>query len=459
LLSPAAEHDELRAEDLEMLGEAAWAIGRYADSLRVRERAYAAYCAVGNHPAAAALAVMIATDYIVRLELAVATGWHQTARRILQGEAECPSHGMVAWLDAQAAMELGGDLDAALVDSQEAAAIGDRLGDPNVQMLGLATQGRVLIKQGKIDDGMAMTDEAMAIAISGQLSLWAAGYVYCNTLSVCQEIADFRRGIEWTEAARRCHANGSILPSSGHCRVHKAGVLRQHGDWKEAEEEARCGCDELLDMDRYHIGMAMEEIGEIRLRKGDLSGAEDALERAHELGRAAQPGLALLRLAHGKPDAALTSIGTALADDRCDRLTRHTLRAAQVEIAITAGKLEVARSAVEEMTDIAQAFGTAALGAALAAAEGAILLAAGNGSAALKELRRACQLWQEVDAPYEVARARVLLAEAYLAQLDHDSAALELRAARSTFERLGAVPEVRRVAELQGARQGQSPPV
>jgi tetratricopeptide (TPR) repeat protein len=358
---------------------------------------------------------------------------------------------MLAWMDAQAAVRLNGDLDAALRHSLEAVAIGERLGDPNVQMLGLAIQGLVLIRQGAIDQGLALTDEAMAIAVSGRLSLWAASQVYCHTLTVCQEIADFRRGLEWTEAARRCHGNGRILPSSGHCRIHKAGILRRHGNWTEAEEEARCGCDEVRDADRHHVGMAMEEIGEIRLRRGDLQGAEEAFGRAHELGRSAQPGLALLRLAQGKPDAALTSIGNALADDRLDRLTRHTLRAAQVEIALSAGNLEVARSAADEMAAIVHVYGTPALEAGRAAAEGALLLVAGESAAALKELQSACRLWQEVDAPYEVARARVLLAEAYQAQRDPDSAALELRAARSTFDRLGAVPDVRRVIELEGS--------
>jgi tetratricopeptide (TPR) repeat protein len=206
-------------------------------------------------------------------------------------------------------------------------------------------------------------------------------------------------------------------------------------------------------MDRQHIAMAMEEIGEIHLRKGDFRGAEEAFARAHELGRSAQPGLALLRLAQGKPDTALTSIRNALADERLDRLSRHTLRAAEVEIALAAGNVDVARTALDEMTEIARAFGMPAVEAARAAAEGTVLLAGGESAAALKELQRARRLWQEIDAPYEVARTRVLLAGAYLAQRDPDSATLELRAARSTFERLGAVPDLRCAIELEGSNR------
>lgn len=361
LLTAADAAGELGPEDLEMLGEAAWATAHYGASVRARERAYAAYVSAGNCQSAAVLAVMLATDYILRLELAVATGWHKTAERTLQDEQECRAHGMVTSLHGQFAMAIQEDLDAALRYAHEALDIGNRLGDLDVQMLSRTTQGRILVKQGKVEEGMALIDETMTGAVSGQLGVWAAGFVFCNTFSVCQEVVDLRRATEWTKAARRCNANEWIVPSSGHCRVHRAGVLRVHGNWSEAEEEANFGCDELQDGDRYHIGMAMYGIGEIRLRKGDLEGAEDAFHRAHELGPSAQPGLALLRLAQGKPEAGLTSIGNALADDALDRLARVTLLAAQVEIALARGAPGVAHSAAEEMTDIAQAFRTPAI--------------------------------------------------------------------------------------------------
>src|SRR5262249_34994134 len=149
-----------------------------------------------SHAAAAAISIMIATDYIARLELAVGLGWYQAARRILEGKPECAAHGLLAWMDGQAAMQVKGGLDAAPGPSQQAVEIGERLNDPDVQMLGLALRGQVLVKQGAIAEGLALTDEAMAVAVSGRLSLWAAGFVYCCTLSVCQAIADFRRGLE-----------------------------------------------------------------------------------------------------------------------------------------------------------------------------------------------------------------------------------------------------------------------
>ena len=197
-----------------------------------------------------------------------------------------------------------------------------------------------------------------------------------------------------------------------------------------------------------HIGMAMYEIGEIRLRKGDLAGAEAAFRQAHELGRPPLPGMALLRLAQGNVDAALSSITNALSDDVWDQLARAGLLAARAEISLAAQDLDGARRATAELGDIARAFRTPALEAAMASAEGAILLTEGESVDALRLLRRPCRLWQEVGVPYEIAKVRLLLARAFAARGDRDSAELEATAARSTFERLGATPDARRAAAL-----------
>jgi transcriptional regulator with XRE-family HTH domain len=454
LLAAAEAEDSLGPEDLEMLGEALWAAGRYADSLPARERAYARYVA-GEEPAAAAkIAVIIATDYILRLEMAVAGGWQAAAGRLLAGQPEHRAHGLSAWLDGQVAMMIHGDLDRALRRSLETVAIVDRLADLDIQTLGRTMQGRALIKSGRISEGMELIDEAAVAAVGGQLSAWVAGHVYCNTLGVCQEVADFRRAGEWIAAARQSSAG--IIPASGHCRVHEAGILRRHGEWQEAEEQARSGCDQLHLGDQHHVGLAMYEIGEIRLRKGDLAGAEAAFGRANELGRTPQPGLALLRMAQGKLDSAISSIGSALADDSWDRFGRVSLLAAQVEIALAAGHREAAHTASQAIAEIASDTGIPAMTAVRASVEGLLALAVGDAAAALSELRRSYRLWQEIGASYEVAKARMAMAEAYAGLGDTDSAAFELSASVATFERLGAAPDIQRASELLTAIGGEA---
>jgi class 3 adenylate cyclase len=434
---------ELGAEDLESLGDVAWVTSRYGEFFRAYERAFAAYVAQGHEQAAAGVAAMLANEYFPRGELAVGAGWHHTAARLLEGRPEGRAHALHSWTHAQLAV-LQPDLDAALVHSTRMAEIGERVGDLDLALLGRATQGRALVRLGRVEDATAAIDEAMAVAVSGQLRPWTACQVYCQTLSVCADLADYRRAGEWTVAAQRCCVRESIVPASGDCRVHRAGVLRWRGNWSEAEADALIGSEE-IGGNAVHVGLAQYEIGEIRLRRGDLEAAAQAFGRAHELGRSPQPGLALLRLAQGRMDAATALIEEALAEETVD-LLRATLLSARVEIAVAAGDRDAADAAVRELSTIAERFGTTALRAATACAQGAIQMAEGDAAAAAS-LRRGVQLWQELGVPFEAARARMLLAQAHAARGDPESAALELRAARSAFERLGATPDAGRATD------------
>jgi ATP/maltotriose-dependent transcriptional regulator MalT len=240
----------------------------------------------------------------------------------------------------------------------------------------------------------------------------------------------------------------------GICRVHRAQVLHTTGSWQEAEREATRACK---DMAHIHIGTIAEghyEIGEIRRLRGDLAGAEEAFRRAHELGREPQPGLALVRLAQGQADAAAASIRTALAV-LVSPLPRARLCVAQVEIALTAGDVETARTACTELEQTAATYESSGLAAAVRQARGALLLREGAAAEAVTVLRAACRRWQDLDATHHAANTRLLLAQAYRSLGDEDAAALELNAADAVFEQLGAEPGRRHVASLRG--RGSNP--
>jgi tetratricopeptide (TPR) repeat protein len=408
LLSAADTEAPLASEDLEALGEAAWVTSRYDEFFRAYERAYAAYNAQEERHAAARVAAMLANEYFPRGQLAVGAGWHQTAARLLEGQPEGRAHALHAWTHAQLAL-LERDLERALAHSERMAEIGDRVGDLDLALLGRATRGRALVRLGRVEEATAAIDEAMAVAVSGRLQPWTACQIYCQTLTVCGDLADYRRAGEWTVAAQRCCVRESIVPASGDCRVHRAGVLRWRGAWSEAEADALIGADELAG-NVIHVGLAQYELGEIRLRRGDLKAAQDAFTRAHEMGRSPQPGLALLRLAQGEDGAAAALIEKALVDETVD-LLRMPLLSARVVIALAADERDAARDAARELLTIAETFGTTALHAAAACAQGAIELAEGDASA-IASLGRGVQLWQEIGVPYEAAKARTLLAEA-----------------------------------------------
>jgi class 3 adenylate cyclase len=449
LLTEADAREPLSPGDLVTMAEAAWWVGRGEACISARERAFAAYLEAGEEVAAAGVAIALARDHKVKLESGIARGWLLRAERLLENQPENAERGWLLRTKAQQAASEA-DMDRALELAQQALDIGMRMEDRDLQAIALHDQGEYLVRMGRVEEGLALADEATVAAVGGELGPWATGIVYCNTISLSDALADYRRAGEWTEASIRWCERQSIAGFPGICRVHRADVIRLRGHWLQAEQEARQASSELEDSGLLMFaGEGFYEIGVVRLRMGDLQAAEDAFRQAHEKGRDPQPGLALLRLYQGKVDAAESSIRRAL-DETADRLNRAKLLPAAVEIAVTAGDLQFAGAATDELDAIAGEFRSPALHAEAAMCRGTVQLAEGDPAAACRSLKRSWQLWREVDAPYEAARARMLLGEAYRAQGDEEAAVLELQAARSAFERLGAASDLRRAWELIG---------
>jgi class 3 adenylate cyclase len=288
--------------------------------------------------------------------------------------------------------------------------------------------------------------------VGGELGPLATALIYCTTISACHRVGDYRRAAEWTDAAEACAVNPGRSDFPGDCHAHRVGVLHMHGKWDEAEREGEKAF-RVEGQEETHVGMALYEVGEILLRRGELDRAEETFRRAEDMGRTPQPGRALLLLARGKGEAAVSSIAGALADESWDRLARGRLLPGAVEVAIATRELLRARAAADELETIATSYGTTALEAAAQVALGSVLHAEGSAEAAAY-FRKAFQLWQEVDAPYEVARARLALAEVLSAGGDIDGGAAEARVARTLFERLGTLPDISRAQALQARAEG-----
>jgi class 3 adenylate cyclase len=445
LLKKADDRGQLEPEDLDAYGAAAWWLGQLGTAIEVRERAYAAHLKAGDKRRAASAALALANDYGHRLQSSMTSGWVSRAERLLAGIAESPEHGYLARARLNRAIG-SGDLDEALRWAQSVIDIGERLGDRNLEALGLQDKGRVLVERGDVAEGLALLDEAVVAAVGGDLDPHPTAVIYCNATVACQDLADYRRASQFSEAARRWCDRQAISGFPGMCRVRRAEVTRLRGAWGDAEAEARQACVELSDFCLDYAGEGFYQIGEIRLRVGDLEAAEESFRQAHELGRAPVPGLALLRLAQGKPKAGIALLRGALEDASRTRLGRARVLPALAELALAQGDLETAERATAEMEQIAEDFGTHALRAAASAARGELLMRGGDHAGAIATLERARRLWQETDAPYETARVRVLLAEAHRATGDREAAALELQAAVATFERLGGRPDAARAA-------------
>jgi class 3 adenylate cyclase len=455
----AADRRELEPRDFERFAEAAWLTGRLDEAIGLRERAYAGFSAAGEKLDAARLALTLAWDQSARGAFAVSHGWFANAERLLDQEPESVVHALMVLTQAVNLMWAQGDFPAAIESFDRASELGERFGDRNIQVLALAGKGRALVKSGEIEAGLALLDEGSAAAVCGELKPFYTGLVYCITISSCQDLGDYRRAAEWTEVANRWCDRLDVSGFPGACRIHRAEIMRLSGDWPGAEKQAIEACEELHDFDRFITAGGYYEVGEIRRRRGDFAAAEEAYRTANELGRDPQPGLALLRLAEGKVDAAVAGITRALAELE-DPLSRLRRLPAQIDIAVAAGDLKTARAAATELEQIVDSYKiggqrAAAFDATVHFASGEIKLAEDDSEEASRCLQRARDEWQKVGAPYETAQARMLLGIALRRQGDEHAATGELEAAEAVFERLGARLDQERAKELLGRLQAQ----
>jgi class 3 adenylate cyclase len=446
----------LAGEDQERLAEAAWLSAHPKESLEAIERAYAAYVEEGNPARAAYAALTLADEYEDRLQQAIANAWFHRATRLLEGQPEGAEHGYLELALARRSL-MSGAMDEAARHAAGVLDIGTRFGDRNLQAFGLVLQGMMLVAQADVEKGLALIDEATLAAVAGELDPIITGIIYCITIDVCRDLADFRRAGDWTEAAARWCERQDVHMFPGVCRVHRAEVMRLRGALSDAENEARRSIDELTAFGKLPVvSAALYEIGEIRLRIGDLDAAEDAFAQAHELGHEAQPGMSMLHLARGRTDAARASITTALADLPVPMI-RARLLPARVEIALAGHDVADAREAAEELREIASLFDSPVMHANAHQAIGAALTYEGDAPGAVAELRKAVRHWREADMPLETAQAQRCLALAYRLGGDEASAALELRAAKAAFERLGAMLETARCDDMiRAAEAGES---
>ena len=450
----AADPSDLRPQDLEALADAAWWQSKNDESIAARQQAYAAFAAANDERRAAYHAGRLSIEHFLREEPAVGAGWLMRAQRHLKDESECIEHGFLAVLEGTVA-RFNGDPDGAIALAQRAAAIAVRFEDRDVWALGIHTEGLVLIDRGDIAEGLALLDEAMTSVVAGELSSFFTGVVYCNVIEACLELADLRRAGEWSEAARAwCEGLPPESPYPGICRINRAEVETLRGAWREAEAEASRASTELMSFDPIAAAQAFYGTGEIRRRMGNFAGAEESFARAHEIGFEPQPGLALLRLAQGKAEAAGTGLRLALSGEPGSRMRRARLLEAQVDVALAVSDVETARTAAAELDAIATGYTAPALEATAATARGALRLAEDDVAGALDSLRHAISLWQELKMPYEAAGARTRYALALQRADAGEEATSELRVAVAAFERLGAVTDARAAKELLAGPAG-----
>jgi DNA-binding CsgD family transcriptional regulator len=447
----------LELDDLERLALAAYLTGHEEESTLAWTRAHHEAIRRDDPQRAARNAFLIGSGLMFRGETAPGLGWFARGGRVLEGCGECAEQAWPRTWNAFAQM-WGGDAEGARSVFAESAMVGKRFNDADLLMMSHLGQGMCLVLQGQGPAGIAVLDEVMVAVTSGEVSPMYAGIAYCTVIAGCSELFDLRRAREWTAALTRwCDSQPDLVPYRGNCLVHRSELMQLEGAWTEAMEAARQACEQLSAPVRWDtLGSAYYQLGELHRLRGEFPEAEESYRKASESGHQPEPGMPLLRLAQGRTDVAAAALRRAL-DETQEPPARARLLPAYVEIMIASRDVASARTAANELGQIAEFLNAAYLRAVATSAAGAVLLAEGDPRSALPKLRAAGSVWRVLDAPYEVARIQMLIGLACNALGDAETSALEFDGARKVFEQLGAKPDIERIDVLLRRTYGQTP--
>lgn len=449
-----ANLESLDADDLERLAVCAYLVGKERESDSAWARAHRLRRARGDLDGAARCAFWIGFRLVNSHARPEANGWIARLERLVEDlPADSLPRAQLAYLTGLRAVFDEGDLVTAAADLGRAVTLAASHLDPELAALARLALGRVLIFQGNITKGVRLLDDAMLTVRSERLSPIAVGDSYCTAIDACHDLFDVQRGQDWTDGLTRwCAEQPDLMPFAGICQVHRSEFLQLKGAWVEAMAQVGLARVWLSTPSRQLLyGAAVYQEGELRRLWGEFAGAEACYRQASEAGRDPQPGLALLRLSQGRNAEAAQAMDRAMAEAD-DPVLRSHLLAAYVEVMLACERVHDARQATARLAEVAHVLGSPMLDAVSHRATGSVLLAEGDPRAALAPLRRASDRFRERELPYEVARTAVLIGRARRELGDEEGARLVIDAARSTFERLGARPDLARLDSGRPAR-------
>lgn len=437
---------QLGPTDMELFAMTAFMLGRVREMLDIEEHAHHAYLEEGDRLNAARTGLWLAMNLASRGKFPQASGWVEVSERLLESEPDdCVARGY-ALMPAMLRSAAMGNFDEVADLGGRAADIGRRFNDADLTALAAQTRARALLSMSRTEEGLRLLDEVMISVTGSQLSPMATGLVYCSILEGCYEAHAFTRAAQWTQALTDwCGEQPDLVAFNDQCLAHRSEILRLQGAWTQAATEAKRAGDAGA---RFQIAaQAHYQLGEIQRMRGEFAAAEATYHKVALDGGEPMPGLALLKLAEGHPEAAHTLLAEALSE-ATSPFDRIQLLVAFNETSIAVGNLSDAASTASELSEIAESTGTEAHVGWAAQAEGRLALAENRLTQAVVHFKSAKGVWQSLSFPYELARCRVDLSRALKARGDDAGAVRECKAARSTFVELGAMPDTRTIDTL-----------
>jgi ATP/maltotriose-dependent transcriptional regulator MalT len=442
LLEAAVEVDATPGA-LDGLGQVHYWQGDYPAAIAYRERAYAAFRAREDDRSAAIMACWLAYLHgFVYGNFAASSGWVGRARSLIEGAGDCVERGWVAFMSALFA----DDLDETERRVAEARRIAKRFGDTDLQFGALSAEGCCLVERGRVREGMARLDEAVAAATSGEVKdLSTVADIYCKMLFACEMALDVRRAEQWMTVAQAFVRRSNSLPVSGiYCRTYYCGVLTAAGRWAEAERELEASVRTFEPAYRGLRSGALVRLADLRVRQGRLEEATQLLA-GHEQDPYAVRPIARLHLLRGDFELAAAVLRRRLALTG-EGIVQAPLLTLLVEVEVAAGRLEDARVICAQLDKIASET-RAPLARTLAQfATGVTCRAAGEDNAT-GLLEAALAGFAAAGLLYEEARARLELARA-LAETNPKVAIAEARTALERFEQLTAARDADEAANF-----------
>lgn len=412
-----------------------------------------------GEPRRAAMACVGLGDILINGMGNVTAGraWFARAAAMIEHEEPCIEQGWVA----VAAMGCDvGDPDRLLAAAELALDRARRFGDVNLETKALADGGLAHVQAGRVPEGMAMLDEAMALVCGPADDQDVAGKSACSFFTACYYSADFGRAASWADLmrARRVIAPvpGAPIFLSNHCDAVRAALLCELGRWSEAEvllERASADFTTVTGMPSWHADILLADL---RIRQGRHTDAERLLLGRDQAYEALLPW-ARLHHARGDHDLAAAAARRGLRGLGVDRLRAIELLTVLVDAELARGDVEAAGRACADLEERLRDTDNPVLAARSASARARLLHATGEVDAAVGHLEEALDHLPTGVAPYQ--RTRLLLALARLRERtgDRAGAVLDAKAADATLAELDVVtaPEDRDLLDrLAGRRPG-----